>query len=134
MNIHTQNRHPQPHIPTHTHTHKLPNISVVGKWLTSSDFQPIAKLDPCRPSRKFAQPKANDESLDDELKDKQAKRAQRLQALAEETFDANFWVNRKNEFANDLLKDEYVDLIHEFDLLSYLIELSSRKQATRRHR
>lgn len=66
----------------------------------------IAKLDPLRPSRKFSQPKGEDESLNDELKEKQAKRAQRLQALAEETFDGDAWTQRKNEFASKLLDEE----------------------------
>lgn len=75
------------------------------------NFQPIAKLDPNRPSRKFTQPKSVDDSFDDELKDKKAKRAERLQALAEETFDSNFWVNRKTDLAANLANDEYVELI-----------------------
>lgn len=63
-----------------------------------------------RPSRKFSQPK-NDDSCDDDMKDKKAKRAERLQALAEETFDSNFWVNRKTDFAAKLVNDEYVPII-----------------------
>lgn len=38
-----------------------------------------------RPSRKFSQPQSFDEAAYDELKEKQAARAQRLAALAEET-------------------------------------------------
>lgn len=68
-----------------------------------------------RPSRKFSQPKGNDDSLDDELREKQALRAQRLAALAEETFDADEWAKRKSEFASQL-QDEYVSIEHKIDM------------------
>lgn len=46
----------------------------------------VAKLDPNRPSRKFSEPKkAEDPNL--EVKEKQAARWDRLNALAEETVD-----------------------------------------------
>lgn len=70
-------------------------------------FSTIAKLDPLRPSRKFTQPKSDDGSEIDELKEKQAARAQRLQALAEETFDEDAFAKRKSDFASKL-NDEYV--------------------------
>lgn len=82
----------------------------MGKFKNSSpfDFQSLAKLDPMRPSRKFSAPKGDDEACDDELREKQALRAQRLQALAEETFDEDAFAKRKSEFAANLLNDEYV--------------------------
>lgn len=61
-----------------------------------------------RPSRKFSQAKANDDADIDELKEKQAARAQRLAALAEETFDEDAFVKRKSDFASKLKSDEYV--------------------------
>lgn len=57
-----------------------------------------------RPSRKFSQPKPIDESANDELKDKQAMRAQRLQALAEE-IDPIEWEKKK---ASKISDDKYV--------------------------
>lgn len=61
-----------------------------------------------RPSRKFTAPKGDDGACDDELREKQVMRAQRLQALAEETFDEDAFARRKSDFASKLLDDEYV--------------------------
>lgn len=47
----------------------------------------LAKLDPFRPSRKFSQPKPLEEEADAELREKKTARADRLNALAEETVD-----------------------------------------------
>lgn len=47
----------------------------------------VAKLDPFRPSRKFQAPKSHDEAAESELKDKKAARAERLNALTEESLD-----------------------------------------------
>lgn len=53
--------------------------------MCSSSSNHLAKiLDPLRPSRKFSQPKSGDDDGYDEMKEKQALRAQRLAALAEE--------------------------------------------------
>lgn len=52
--------------------------------MCSSSLNYLAKLDPMRPSRKFSQPKSGDDDGYDEMKEKQALRAQRLAALAEE--------------------------------------------------
>lgn len=94
------------------------------KFIYSFDFQPLAKLDPMRPSRKFSQLKAEDEAANDEMKDKQAKRAQRLQALAEETFDDDAWSKRKSDFASKLHDDEYVLFIKNHIYNLYLIGFS----------
>lgn len=77
------------------------------KLIVRFQFPTIAKLDPLRPSRKFTSPKADDGSEAAEMKEKQAARAQRLQALAEETFDEDAWSKRKSDFASKL-NDEYV--------------------------
>lgn len=79
----------------------------MGKFKISSpfDFQPSAKLDPMRPSRKFSAPKGDDEACDDELREKQNARAARLQALAEETFDEDAFAKRKSDFASKLAED-----------------------------
>lgn len=69
-------------------------------------FNHSAKLDPLRPSRKFSQAKGSDESEYDELKEKQAARAQRLAALAEETLNDEEWTKRKTDFASKILDDE----------------------------
>lgn len=47
----------------------------------------VAKLDPFRPSRKFQPPKPLEDEADAETKDKKAARAERLNALTEETLD-----------------------------------------------
>lgn len=52
--------------------------------MCSSSLNHLAKLDPLRPSRKFSQAKSGDDDGYDEMKEKQALRAQRLAALAEE--------------------------------------------------
>lgn len=44
--------------------------------------------------------------MNDELKEKQAARAQRLLALAEQTYDESQWTDRKKDFAAKLAKDE----------------------------
>lgn len=59
-----------------------------------------------RPSRKFSAPRSDEDSMNDELKEKQAARAQRLLALAEQTYDESEWVDRKKDFAAKLSKDE----------------------------
>lgn len=69
-------------------------------------FSTAAKLDPLRPSRKFSVPKGDDETLNEEMKEKQAARAQRLLALAEKTYDDTQWVDRKKDFAAKLAADE----------------------------
>lgn len=63
-----------------------------------------------RPSRKFSTPESSDDIMNVDMKEKQAKRAQRLQALADQTFDENEWKNKKNEFASKL-PNVYVDKI-----------------------
>lgn len=77
-----------------------------------------------RPSRKFNAPKGDDAACDDELREKQQMRAQRLQALAEETFDEDAFAKRKSDFASKLLDDEYVLLIFFFFCLIFLFELA----------
>lgn len=48
----------------------------------------VAKiLDPNRPSRKFSQPKPLEDQVDADFREKKAARADRLNALAEETVD-----------------------------------------------
>lgn len=59
-----------------------------------------------RPSRKFSQPKGNDEAEYDAMKEKQAARAQRLAALAEETFNDDEWTKRKSDLASKIADDE----------------------------
>lgn len=44
--------------------------------------------------------------MNDELKEKQAARARRLLALAEQTYDESQWTDRKKDFAAKLAKDE----------------------------
>lgn len=68
-------------------------------------FNRSAKLDPLRPSRKFSQPKGNDDAEYEELKEKQAARAQRLAALAEEIND-DAWTKGKSDVASKILNDE----------------------------